>query len=60
MPLRDTPLDNFLCATCEHRARDHTAFIGPCAECWRKLVDPLCPRFRLRDEDREEVAALKL
>lgn len=54
-----TPLDNYLCLSCGHEAKDHTAFIGPCAECWRKLVAPPCPRFGLRDEDRETVAALK-
>ncbi len=54
-----TPLSDYLCAGCAHKAKDHTAFIGPCAECWRQAIE-VCPKFILREEDREAVAALIL
>ncbi len=56
-----TPLDDFLCASCAHKAKDHTAFIGPCAECWRQLDTPeICPRFIIREQDRATIMALDL
>lgn len=54
-----TALDNFLCKDCNHRARDHTVFTGPCAECWRLMIE-ICPRFMPKDEDMATLDALDL
>ncbi len=54
-----TPLDNFLCASCGHKAKDHTMYMGPCAECWRQAIE-ICPLFIMCEVDRERVAALKV
>lgn len=56
----DTPFDDFLCANCSHKARRHFTHVGPCADCWEKLIDPICPHFIMREEDRNAVEAIKI
>lgn len=54
-----TPLDDFRCASCQHRAKSHVAFFGPCSACWRRGIK-ICHRFRLQEKDRAAVEAIKI
>lgn len=57
-----------LCWWCDHRAADHFAHQGPCAECWRLLRaadgdrqicgKTLCERFIVRLETSAALEAL--
>lgn len=33
-----------LCIDCNHKAKDHVTYTGPCSECWRQAVK-ICERF---------------
>ena len=55
----ETMMNEFVCDTCGHIARRHTAHTGPCADCWAE-VKTICERFRPRAEDLETIKDLPI
>ena len=54
MATERTPMTEYRCQSCDHMAKDHLGYVGPCAQCWRDL-HKICDAFEPRDADMAEV-----